>query len=263
VTEERTERLKQEARAVWSAGNYDAVSRGIVEVGRALVDAVGVRIGERVLDIATGTGNAAISAALAGGRVVGLDLTSSMFDAASQRASEAGVEIEWVEGDAEALPFAAGAFDVALSTFGIMFAPRHAVAAAEMVRVVRDGGRIGLANWTPEGTVGGLFGVIARHLRREGDDSPMLWGVEQHVRDCFAGADIELAFERRSLRLNPAIDVEQAAAFYLAAFGPLVRARERLEPEARWEAAAAELVPAIERMMVTPPEYLLVTGIKA
>jgi SAM-dependent methyltransferase len=263
VTDESTERLKQEARAVWSSGNYDAVSKGILEVGRALVDAVAIGQDERVLDIATGTGNAAIPAALAGGRVVGLDLTSSMFVTASQRATEAGVDIEWIEGDAEALPFAAGAFDVALSTFGVMFAPRHAVAATEMARVVRDGGRIGLANWTPEGTVGGLFGVIERHLPPEMDASPMLWGVEEHVRECFAGADIELAFERRSLRLNPDIDVEEAAAFYLASFGPLARARERLEPQGRWEAAAAELVPAIERMMVTPPEYLLVTGMKA
>ena len=263
MTDERSERLRQEARAVWSAGNYDAVSRGILEVGRALVDAVAIRQDERVLDIATGTGNAAIPAALAGGRVVGLDLTSSMFDAASRRASEAGVEIEWIEGDAEALPFAAGAFEVALSTFGIMFAPRHAVAASEMARVVRDRGRIGLANWTPEGTVGALFAVIERHIPPEGDASPMLWGVEEHVRECFAGAGIELAFERRSLRLNPDIDVKEAAAFYLASFGPLVRARERLEPQGRWEAAVAELVPAIERIMVTPPEYLLVTGLKA
>jgi SAM-dependent methyltransferase len=262
VTDESTERLKLEARAVWSSGNYDAVARGIAEVGGAVVDAVGIRDGERVLDIGAGTGNAAIPAALAGGRVIGLDLTPEMFAAARERAAEAGVEIEWIEGDAEALPFADASFEVALSTFGVMFAPRHAVAAAETARVVRGGGRIGLATWTPEGTVGGLFRVIDRHLEADVDASPMLWGVEEHVRECFAGTGVELAFERRRLELNPDIDVEEAVGFYLASFGPLVRARERLELVDGWDAAAAELVPAIENMMRTPPEYLLITGTK-
>ena len=262
MTDTSTEDLKREARAVWSSGNYDAVARGTLEVGRALVDAVGIRDGDRVLDIATGTGNAAIPAALAGARVVGLDLTPQMFVAASQRAAEAGVEIEWVEGDAEDLPFVDGSFDVVLSTFGMMFAPHHRVAASEMARVVRSGGRIGLANWTPEGTVGALFGVIDRHLPAEGDSSPMEWGTEAHVRESFARTGVELAFERRSLDSDPDIDVADAVAFYLASFGPLVRARERLEPVGGWEAAAADLVPAIERMMRTPPEYLLVTGTK-
>lgn len=255
-------RLKDEARAVWSSGNYDAVANGILEVGRAVVEVVGIAPGDRVLDIAAGTGNATIPAALAGGRVIGLDLTPQLFEAGRRRAAEAGVEVDWLEGDAEALPFEDGSFDVALSTFGTMFAPRHALAAAEMARVVLGGGRIGLATWTPEGTVGGLFGVIERHLPVDAAASPMLWGVEEHVRDCFAGTGVDLAFERRSLQLNPDIDVEQAATFYLASFGPLVRARERLEPEGRWNAAAADFVPAIERMMRTPPEYLLITGRK-
>jgi SAM-dependent methyltransferase len=259
---EDAERSKLEARAVWSSGNYDAVAKGILEVGRAVVEAVAVRRGERVVDVACGTGNAAIPAALAGGRVIGVDLVSAMFAAAERRAADAGVEIDWVEGDAEALPFENGSFDVALSTFGLMFAPRQGVAATEMARVVREGGRIGLASWTPEGTVGGLFGVLERHLPAT-DPSPMLWGREGHVREYFAGSGFDLHFERRALRLNPDIDVEEAAGFYLGSFGPLVRARQRLEPEGRWEAAAAELVPAIESMMRTPPEYLLVTGNKA
>lgn len=259
---EDAERSKLEARAVWSSGNYDAVAKGILEVGRAVVEAVAVRRGERVVDVACGTGNAAIPAALAGGRVIGVDLVSAMFAAAERRAADAGVEIDWVEGDAEALPFENGSFDVALSTFGLMFAPRQRVAATEMARVVREGGRIGLASWTPEGTVGGLFGVLERHLPAT-DPSPMLWGREGHVREYFAGSGFDLHFERRALRLNPDIDVEEAAGFYLGSFGPLVRARQRLEPEGRWEAAAAELVPAIESMMRTPPEYLLVTGNKA
>jgi SAM-dependent methyltransferase len=258
---EDAERSKLEARAVWSSGNYDAVAKGILEVGRAVVEAVAVRRGERVVDVACGTGNAAIPAARAGGRVVGVDLTPAMFAAAERRAADAGVEIDWVEGDAEALPFESGSFDVALSTFGLMFAPRHRVAATEMARVVREGGRIGVASWRPGGTVGGLFGALERHLPAT-DPSPMLWGREGHVREYFAGTGFDLHFERRALTLNPDIDVEEAAGFYLGSFGPLVRARQRLEPEGRWEAAAAELVPAIESMMRTPPEYLLVTGKK-
>lgn len=246
---------------MWSSGNYDAVAKGILEVGRAVVEAVAIRNGERVLDVACGTGNAAIPAALAGGRVTGLDLTPEMFAAAERRAADAGVRIDWVEGDAEALPFEDGSFDVALSTFGLMFAPRHRVAATEMARAVRANGRIGLASWTPEGSVGGLFGVLERHLPAT-DPSPMLWGREGQVREYFAGTGLTLHFERRALGLNPDIDVEQAAGFYLGSFGPVVRARQRLEPEGRWEAAAAELAPAIESMMRTPPEYLLVTGTK-
>ena len=258
---EDAERSREEARAVWSSGDYDAVARGILEVGRAVVEAVAIRPGERVLDVACGTGNAAIPAALAGGRAIGLDLTPEMFPAAERRAADAGVDVDWVEGDAEALPFGDGSFDVALSTFGLMFAPRHRLAATEMARVVRDGGRIGLASWTPGGTVGHLFGVLEVHLPAT-DPSPLLWGGQDHVRDCFAGTGLDLHFQRRALARNPEIDVEEAAGFYLASFGPLVRARQRLEPEGRWDAAAADLVPAIESMMRTPPEYLLVTGKK-
>lgn len=258
-----TDALKDEARAVWSAGNYDAVAKGIAEVGRVVVEAVRISPGERVLDVATGTGNAAIPAAVAGAKVVGVDLTPAMFDAGRLHAADADVEIDWVEGDAEALPFEDGSFDVALSTFGLMFAPRQALTAREMARVVRDGGRIGLATWLPDGTVGGLFAVIDRHIPRDGAPSPMLWGVEDHVRACFAATGVELTFERRSLQLNPDIDVDEAVSFYLASFGPLVRARQRLQPQGTWEAAAADLVPAIEEMMRTTPTYLLVTGTKA
>ena len=255
---------KDEARAIWSSGNYDAVSNGILEVGRTVVDACRIDAGDRVLDIAAGTGNAAIPAARAGARVVALDLTPEMFEAGLVRASEAGVEIDWIEGDAEALPFSDASFDVALSTFGVMFAPRHAVAAAEMARVVGPGGRIGLASWKADGTVGRLFNVIDRHLAPDdAEASPMLWGVEDHVRECFAGTGVELTFASRALEGNPDIDATQAAGFYLASFGPLVRARQRLEPLGRWGAAAADIVPAIQAMMRTPPTYLLITGTKA
>ena len=256
--------LKEEARLTWSSGDYDAVADGIWEVGGVVVEATGVTDGDDVLDVACGTGNAAIRAALAGGRVTGLDLTPELFEAARRRAAEAGVEVEWIEGDAEELPFPDGSFDVVLSTFGVMFAPRHRVAAAELARVLRPGGRIGLATWTPEGTVARVFTTVARHVPPPPDiaDAPLLWGVEAHVRSIFEGSGIELRVERRRIELDPEIRVAEATAFYLRSFGPLVQARALLEPQGRWQALFEELRPAIENMLRDPAEYMVITGTK-
>jgi SAM-dependent methyltransferase len=145
-------RIKQGARATWAAGDFPAVARlTLWEVGPRIVAAVGVQPGERTLDVACGTGNAAIRAAQAGAQVTGVDLTPELFDAARAEAAQAGVTVDWVQGDAEDLPFEDEAFDVVLSTFGCMFAPRHAIAASEIARVLRPGGRIGITSWTPEG----------------------------------------------------------------------------------------------------------------
>jgi SAM-dependent methyltransferase len=172
--------------------------------------------------------------------------------------------VRWIEGDAEALPFEAESFDVVISTFGVMFAPRHGVAAAEMVRVLRPGGRIGLATWTPEGSVGRLFRAVGAHLPPPPEiaSPPIGWGVEAHVEELFDGQSIEVSFERRRLALNPDIDHAKAVPFYLASFGPLVRARAVLEPQGRWQAAEAQIRPAIENMLADPPEYLVTTGTK-
>lgn len=256
--------LKEQARATWSAGNYDAVAEGIWEVGGVMVERVAVHAGEDVLDVACGTGNATIRAALAGGTVTGLDLTPELFEAARRRAAEAGAEVRWVEGDAEALPFDAKSFDVVISTFGVMFAPRHEVAAEEMTRVLRPGGRIGLACWTPEGSVGRLFRTVSGHLPRPPEiaSPPIQWGVEAHVRELLSGHGIELAFERRRLAVDPDIDHAEAVEFYLASFGPLLRARALLEPQGTWQAAEAEIRPAIANLLDDPPEYLVITGTK-
>ncbi len=256
--------LKEQARATWSAGDYDAVAEGIWEVGGVIVDRVRIHPGEQVLDVACGTGNATIRAALAGGAVTGLDLTPELFEAARRRAAEAKAEVRWVEGDAEALPFDGGSFDVVISTFGVMFAPRHAVAAAELARVLRPGGRIGLAAWTPEGTVGRMFETVAGHFPPPPEiaSPPLLWGVEAHVRELFAATGIGLSFDRKRLALDPDIDHAEAIEFYLESFGPLVSARALLEPQGRWDALAAEVGPAIETMLADPPEYLIATGTK-
>jgi len=254
--------MKRQARTTWSAGDYDAIATGIWSVGASVVRAVGIRRGDKVLDVACGTGNAAIPAAAAGGQVTGLDLAPELFPAAQRRAAVATVDLELVEGDMEEMPFADGAFDVVLSTFGVMFAPRAEVAARELVRVLRPGGRIGLASWTPEGTVGNLFAVLARHLPRspDGAGSPLRWGTEPHIGELFAGSGIDTELVRERVPLKPDVDVARAVAFYLDKFGPLVTARAILESQGRWAAAAPEISEAVATMVADPPEYLLVTG---
>jgi SAM-dependent methyltransferase len=234
------------ARAMWAAGDYDAIASLIWDVGGRIVRRLGVRPGEDVLDVACGTGNAAIPAAQAGGRVVGIDLTPELFAAARNRAASARVVIDWIEGDAEALPFADARFDVVISTFGVMFAPDHETAAAELVRVLRPGGRLGLCSWTPEGNVGEFFALIAAHVPPPPGLPPTLWGSEDHVRDLFARAGLDLSFERElaTLRFD---SIEQAVALYETKFGPVVKARELLEPTGRWAAMRDDLAAMFER----------------
>ncbi len=255
------EELKDGARRTWAAGNYDAVAAGIWPVGERIVRAVDVRAGERVLDVAAGTGNAATRAASVGGVVTALDLTPEMFEAGRRRAAEAGVEVTWVEGDAEALPFDDESFDVVLSTFGVMFAPRHAVAAREIGRVLRRGGRIGLATWAADGTVANLFRTVAAELPPPPNaEPPLAWGDPAHVQEIFEGTGIDLTITRDSLPIDPEVEVSEAAAFYTENFGPLVTARRALTEQGRWEAFVPTLKPAIERMLTEPATFVMVTG---
>jgi SAM-dependent methyltransferase len=223
--------LKARQRAIWSAGDYDAIAQRIWAVGAVVAETAEIEPGMTVLDVATGSGNAAIQAATAGGTVTGVDITPELFDAARKHAAEAGVEITWVEGDAEALPFEDASFDRVLSTFGVMFAPRQQVAAGELARVCRPGGRVVLANWTPEGFIGRLFATIGRHMPPARDvPSPLLWGDERRVR-ALLGGQLLLAQELRTVDARPPTR-EAMVALFDSAFGPFVMARKALGDEA-------------------------------
>ena len=259
--------LKERARAVWAAGNFDAVAKLILEVGEDIMERVPMGSGNEVLDVACGTGNATIPAARTGARVTGSDLTPELFEAGRANAAEAGVEIDWVEADAEALPFGDETYDVVLSTFGCMFAPRHEVAAAEIARMLRPGGRIGICSWTPEGGIGDFFRTTAQHFPPPpGVPSPLLWGTEDHVRELFEGTGVEPEFDRRDVDFafeSP----EGATEFYATKFGPVVMARKALEPEGRWEPLRDDLIALFGREgraegdgIRYAGEYLIVTG---
>jgi SAM-dependent methyltransferase len=259
--------FKEGNRATWASGDYPSIAENVRDVGRRIVDRVEVGPGDEVLDVACGAGNAAIPAAAAGGRVVGLDLTPELFEAGRAKAAEAGVEVEWIEGDAEALPFGDASFDVVLSTFGCMFAPRHDVTARELARVIRPGGRMGLCTWTPEGNIGTFFRTVGSYMPPppEFASPPPLWGAEEHVRELFADSGLELEFDREVIDLefdSLAAGLEE----YETKFGPLVRARELLEPEGKW----MDLHSDLERLfagsvgedgrVIFPAEYLVVVG---
>jgi SAM-dependent methyltransferase len=222
------EEFKERQRAMWAAGDYATLSPHIRDVGEHIVERVGVEPGMDVLDVACGTGNAAIPAARAGARVTGLDLVPELLESGRKHAAAEGVEVEWVEGDAEALPFGDGSFDRVFSTVGHMFAPRHKETADEMTRVCRDDAVIGICCWTPEGSVGDVFRVSASYMPPPPDfaSPPILWGAEDHVRDMFDSAK-SFEFERRDTIVE-ADSVDEFLDYFIDRFGPLVTARQLL-----------------------------------
>jgi len=254
-------RLKQGARATWAAGDFPEIARRqLWDVGPRIVAATRVSAGDDVLDVACGTGNAAIRAAEAGARVTGVDLTPELFEAGRQAAADAGVELDWVEGDAEELPRADASFDVVLSTFGCMFAPRHAVAAAEMARVLRPGGRLGVTAWTPGGEMGRFFKTVGAFMPPPPPiaQPPLLWGDEAHVRELFAGTGVELEFQRESVEPAAFASADEAFEWTTTRFGPLIMARQMLEASGRWDELRAALTPLYRQN--APLEYLVILG---
>lgn len=260
---------KKAHRATWAAGDYPSVAeRLVLELGPVSVERAGIEPGMVVLDVATGSGNAAIPAASRGADVTGLDLVPELLGVARRRADDAGVEVEWVAGDAEQLPFADESFDAVLSTLGVQFVPRHEVVARELARVCRPGGAIVLCNWTPEGFIGRFFKTLGPYVPPpEHASPPPLWGSEPHVEELFAGLGVELEFERRAVGFEH--DSAEAFIDFMAAdYGPLVKAREALEPAGRWADLRGDLVALAEESSEVsesfraPSEYLIVSGRK-
>lgn len=241
--------FKQGQRAVWSAGDYPDIAQRIESAAERLVAAAGVEAGQDVLDVATGSGNVAILSAQRGANVTGLDLTPELFDAARARARAAGVECEWVEGDAEDLPYPDDSFDRVLSTFGTMFAPRHEQAAAELVRVCRPDGTIAVAAWTPEGGNGQMFKTVGSHMPAPPPElkPPTLWGTESHMRELFEPHGVELQFERDNVTFE-AESPEAWLEYNERVLGPMVMARAALEPQGKWDALHSDLLELYRRL---------------
>jgi ubiquinone/menaquinone biosynthesis C-methylase UbiE len=239
--------LRERNRAVWEAGEWDEVSEMIGDVGPRLLDKVGIEPGMDVLDVGTGSGGTvSIPAALRGARVVGSDLTAQHFEHARRRAADAGVEVEWVEADAEHLPFEDASFDRVLSTFGHMFAPRHAQAAAEMARVCRPGGIVGTCTWLPEGFVGEMFTTVGGYMPPPPDvaQPPVLWGDEAHAREMFEPPGVALEFDREVVVFEKP-SVEEFMDFYEQKFGPMVTAKATLGD--RWPELRKDLLSLDEK----------------
>lgn len=255
--------FKERQRAMWAAGDYATLSEYIRDVGEFIVERTEVNADMRVLDVACGTGNAALPAARAGADVTGLDLVPELLEGGRTKAAAAGVEIEWVEGDAEALPFEDDAFDRVFSTFGHMFAPRHRRTADEMARVCRQSGVIAICCWTPEGTVGDVFRVSGSYMPPPPDfaSPPILWGTEDHVREMFGSVATDFEFERRSTTIEWE-SIDGFADFFMDRFGPLVTARQMLgerfgELRAEIVAIWADNNEADDGRLILPQEYLL------
>ncbi len=228
--------FKEGQKAMWTAGDYAEVAQRIVAVGEYVAERAGAGAGVELLDVATGTGNVSVPAARAGATVTALDLTPKLLEQQRARAAAAGVEVELVEGDAEELPFDDGSFDSVTSCFGVMFAPRQALAAAELVRVARAGGRVVVAAWTPNGMVGRMFRASAPYMppAPDGFVPPAMWGEEGHVRALFEGSDVELTFELRTVTFA-GDSVEAWVEKDERILGPSIIAKAALEQQGRYE----------------------------
>ena len=231
ITATPEQALRARARAVWEAGDFGLIARHSEPAAAEFIERLPLAPGQRVLDVACGTGNLALPAARRGAFVCGLDIAPKLLEQARVRAAAEGLAIEFTEGDAEALPYPAGRFDVVVSMFGVMFAPRPERAAAELLRVCRPGGLIALANWATEGFIAETFGLLARHAPpQSGTVSPLLWGDPVTARARLGGDEVEARFERRVARLAFPFPPAQAVDFFRQFFGPTVKAFATLDP---------------------------------
>ncbi len=252
--------IKQRQQAMWAAGDYAIVGTTLQIVGEKLCEAVDMRAGESVLDVAAGNGNATLAAARRFTNVTSTDYVGALLDRAKERARADHFNIKFQEADAEALPFADGSFDVVLSTFGVMFTPNQEKAASELARVCRKGGRIGLANWTPDGFIGQLFKTIGKHVPPPpGVKSPALWGTETRLGELFADHEVKSTKQIFNFRYKSA---DHWLEIFKTYYGPTNRAFAALDAP-KQAALQGDIVELLGRMnrggkdtLIIPGEYL-------
>jgi ubiquinone/menaquinone biosynthesis C-methylase UbiE len=260
--------IKSRQQRMWASGDYASIAAQIAPVSERLVEAADLQAGWRVLDVATGTGNAALAAARCGCTVVGVDYVPGLLERGRRRAEAEGFAVELVEGDAERLPVEDAGFDAVLSVFGVMFAPDQEAAARELVRSCRPGGTIGLASWTPSGFIGEMFQVVGRHVAPPaGLRSPLAWGTPERLRELLGGYVRSINTTRRHFTfryLSPQHFVE----FFRLHYGPTLKAFEALEPGRRGALGAdlADLARRSDRngrgAIASPAEYLEVLAVR-
>ena len=269
ATVEADRELKAKHRAMWAQGNYTAVATEVIpSLGPILVEASGISEHDHVLDVAAGTGNASLPAAITGAGVTASDLTPELLESGRRLAAAQGLSLDWVLADAEALPFGDQSFDVVLSCVGVMFAPHHQEAANELARVCRTDGRIGLINWTPDGFIGRMFATMKPYAPTPppGAQPPPLWGQPDHLEMLFSGLVVDWQSERRTLHVDRFQDPEDFLSYFKTNYGPTIAVYKSL-------AAAPERADALDEELMSLAsdfgfgseagmdwEYLLATG---
>jgi len=256
------EALKTRQHGAWSSGNYAVVGTTLQIVGEELCEALDLRAGQRVLDVAAGNGNATLAAARRWCNVVSTDYVGALLERGRQRATADGLSVEFKEADAEALPFGDNEFDTVLSTFGVMFTPNQDRAASELIRVCKRGGKIGMANWTPEGFIGQLFKTLGKYLPPPaGAKSPALWGTRARLDEMFGSSASDICAERRNFVFRYT-SPEHFLEIFRTYYGPTLKAFAALDA-ANQEALKRDILALIDSMnrsgdstMVLPSEYL-------
>ena len=260
--------IKDRQQKTWTSGNYARIGNTLVIMGELLCEAVDLHASDKVLDVATGSGNTAISAARRFCDVTGIDYVPGLIEHARRRAEVEGMEVTFDVGDAEALPYPDASFDVVLSTLGVMFAPDQEKVAEELLRVCQPGGKIGLANWTPDGFIGNMFRTLGKHVPPPpGIKPPPLWGTEERLRELLGGGVASLQMTRRRYMFRYP-SVRHFVEYFRSYYGPTLKAFESLDPEGQ-EALAEDLEELLEHWnssgdttMVVPSDYLEVVAVR-